>query len=80
MNELNFDGPMINVDEEIIIEKYNDFKDTIELYKNDFGELYDQYEVFNSITKLTTLEEGKLKWDKIFVDKYKLKHPLLIKY
>lgn len=79
LNELNFDGPMINVDEEIIIEKYNDFKDTIELYKNDFGELYDQYEVFNSITKLTTLEEGKLKWDKIFVDKYKLKTPFIDK-
>ncbi len=35
--------------------------------------------MFNSITKLVRLNEGKLKWNYIFVDKYKLKTPFIDK-
>lgn len=79
LNGVNFEESTINVDEEIIVKKYNDFIDNIELNKDDFDKLYDQYEVFNSITKLVRLNEGKLKWNYIFVDKYKLKTPFIDK-
>ncbi|KAB1896990.1 hypothetical protein F8174_11025 [Staphylococcus epidermidis ATCC 12228] len=72
LNGVKFEESTINADEEIIVKKYNDFVDNIEFNKDDFDKLYDQYEVFNSITKLVTLNEDEIKWDHIFVYKYKL--------
>ena len=79
MNGVKFEESTINADEEIIVKKYNDFVDNIEFNKDDFDKLYDQYEVFNSITKLVTLNEDEIKWDHIFVYKYKLKTPFIDK-
>lgn len=79
LNGVKFEESTINADEEIIVKKYNDFVDNIEFNKDDFDKLYDQYEVFNSITKLVTLNEDEIKWDHIFVYKYKLKPLSLIK-
>ncbi|MEJ7310826.1 hypothetical protein WL385_06190 [Staphylococcus epidermidis] len=79
LNGVKFEESTINVDEEIIVKKYNDFVDNIEFNKGDFDKLYDQYEVFNSITKLVRLNEDEIKWDHIFVDKYKLKTPFIDK-
>lgn len=41
LNGVKFEELIINVDEEIIVKKYNDFVDNIEFNKDDFDKLYD---------------------------------------